>query len=359
MPNGSTQNGRKEVMDPYGKPQDWFSHIVIVRSDVKREYFPTFDAYDSELECVSRADAIKEEIEKLGIKATIIVADDQLTENLLLTHPDLCINFTDSIRGNMSACAGVPTIFDLLGIPYVGANTLCLSLNCNKFLTKTILEAWDIPTPQYQLMRDPKQPLDYHLRFPLICKLNEEHGGVGISERSVVTNEKEFRTHLSWLMNTYHQAVLVEEFIEGGEELTALALEKERLKVYLCKRVFHSIPGDFQILTYYAPDPYDPLSKPADPDITHEKYTDHSGRIRADVRQAFEVLRLDDYARFDIMLDKYGNHFIVDVNSNPSLGPNEPVAEVARVNGRSFQEVLITILRRNMLDRLEEPSVGS
>lgn len=340
--------------DQYGKPADWFSHIVIVRSDVQREYFPTDDAYDSELECVGRANVMKEEIEKLGIKATIVVANQDLSVQLLKLKPDLCINFTDSIRGNMSACAGIPTIFDLLGIPYVGASTLCLSLNCNKFLTKTILEAWDIPTPRYQLMREPKQTLDYHLRFPLICKLNEEHGGVGISERSIVTNEKEFKTHVSWLMNTYHQAVLVEEFIEDGQELTALAIEKENTKVYFCKRVFNTKPGPFQILTYYSRDPYDPSSKPTDPDITHEKYIDQAGKIRAHVRQAFGVLRLDDYARFDIMLDKYGNHFIIDVNSNASLGPSEPVAEVARVNGKSFQEVLIAILRRNMMDRNPE-----
>lgn len=335
----------------YGKPSDWFSHIVIVRSDVQREFFVAEDTFLSELECIQIAETVQAELQNIGIRTSIVVADDHLTEKLLALQPDLCFNFTDSIRGNMSACAGIPTIFDLLEIPYVGASTLSLSLNCNKFLTKTILEAWDIPTPQYQLMRDPRHRLDYDLRYPLICKLNEEHGGVGISGHSVVTNEKELRSQVSALIKTYQQAVLVEEYIEDGQELSALVLEQERLKVLFSKKNIATSADGRQLVVYFPSDSDSGSVHAADPILSYERYIDHAGRIRADVRKAFEVLRIDDIARMDIMLDKYGNHFIIDVNSNPALSPDGPAVQVAQVNGMSYRDLLISILRRNMMDK--------
>jgi D-alanine-D-alanine ligase len=334
--------------DDIGKPSDWFPHIAIVRSDVKREYFPTEDAYLSEQECIARAEVVKKEVENLGIVCDIVVADDFLSERLAALKPNLCINFTDSVRGHMPSCAGIPTTFDLLGIPYVGANTLCLSLNCNKYLTKTLLEAWELPTPQYQLFHKPTQEIDYELRYPLILKLNEEHGSVGISEKSVVTNEKELRAQLEYLISTYRQHVLAEEFIEDGRELTALALESDNLRVFISERVYEPITKRFKLVTFeFNYSEHFGLN----PQWEHRQFIDHGGHLRSDIRKAFEILKMDDIARFDVMLDKYGNHYIIDCNSNPSFGPEEAVASIAKVNGKTFQDVLVTILRRNMMDR--------
>src|SRR3989304_8001325 len=101
-----------------GNPADWYQHIAIVRSDVKRDYFPTKEAYIAEYECISRSQVVKKEIEKLGIKTSILTANNNLIENLEKIKPDLCINFTDSIRGNMPLCSVIPGIFDYLNIPY-------------------------------------------------------------------------------------------------------------------------------------------------------------------------------------------------------------------------------------------------
>ncbi len=337
-----------QISEPLGDPKEWFKHIVIVHTDVKPEYFPSQDAYMSELECIPRSQTVKAEIEKLGIQCTVITADSKLSDKLLELKPDLCINFTDTIRGYSAPAAGVPAIFEIHNIPYVGANTLCLSINNNKYLTKTLLEAWELPTPQYQLIRDLDQPLDYDLRFPLILKLNEEHGGVGISEKSVVTNETEFRTQLEFLMKTYKQHVLVEEFIEDPRELTGLVLESQRVNVYISERSYKQVKPGFKLLTFettYA------AELGGEDTIKHKQYIDKSGKIRDDIRKAFEILKMDDFGRFDIILDKYGNHFIVDSNANPSFGPQEAVANVSRANGHSFKEVLTRVLHRNWLDQ--------
>ena len=348
MPDTNFITGEEK---PAGNPKDWYKHIVIVRSDVKRDYFATQEAYLSEAECIKRSQQVANEIEKLGIRTSIEIADNDLTEKLIKLKPDLCINFTDSVRGSLSLAAIIPGIFDFLNIPYVGANNLSLALNSNKYLTKTLLEAWEIPTPQYQLFRNAEQEMEYELRFPLILKLNEEHGGVGISERSVVTNDNELRKQLNFLFRTYKQNVLAEEFIEEATELTGLVLESQRINVYISERQYESQTTRFKLLTFETT--YATEYGLADT-IRHKQFVDKPGQIRKDIKLAFDVLKMDDFGRFDILLDKYGNHFIIDCNANPSLGPDEAVANVARANGHSFKEILIRMLERNWLDQAQK-----
>lgn len=341
------------LLDPLqGKPKDWFSFITIVRSDVQRRYFATDEAYIAEQEVIARSESVKSFLEKFGIRVNIVVADEFLSENLRKDRPDLCINFVDTVHGSGPQCSGIPTIFDLLNIPYVGTGTLALSINSNKFLTKNLLEAWEIPTPQYQLIRSINQDLDYDLRFPLIVKLNEEHGSVGIAQNSVVTNEAELRERAKFLIDTYKQPVLVEEFIENGRELTAVVLEAKQTKVFLSERKFDAPPdAQFKLITFETKWATD-LGKeePVDylPFLTENKRL--INEIKQDVRKAFEILKMDDFGRFDIILDKYDNHYIVDCNTNPSLGPESSVARAAQANHQKFETILLNILQRNKLD---------
>ncbi|MFZ1721397.1 MAG: hypothetical protein WAU07_02725, partial [Microgenomates group bacterium] len=265
---------------------------------------------------------------------------------------DLCVNFVDTVRGSGALASGIPGIFELLQIPYVGADTLALSLNNNKFLTKTLLEAWELPTPQSQLFRAINQPLDKSLRFPLIVKLNEEHGSVGIDQASVVTNEKELRKRLEFIITTYKQPAIVEEFIENGREITGVVLEaKQTIKVFLSERAFETKAGDFKLLTFdtkWATDlgQEEPVEYVAFNEVSEAQIRE----IKDDLRKAFEILKMDDLGRFDLILDKYGNHYFIDSNANPSLGPESSVARAVQANGQKFSTVMRNILERNWRD---------
>ncbi len=329
-----------------------FSNVVIVRTDVQRAYFATEDAYIAEKECIVRSEQVAEQLTSLGVPTQIVIADKLLAENLLKIKPDLCINFVDTVRGSGALASGIPGIFELLQIPYVGADTLALSLNNNKFLTKTLLDAWDLPTPQSQLFRAINQPLDKSLRFPLIVKLNEEHGSVGIDQASVVTNEKELKKRLEFLIGTYQQPALVEEFIEGGREITGVVLEaKQTVKVFLSERSYEVKSGEFKLLTF---DTKWATDLGEEEPVEYVPFTDASEsqirEIKEDLRKAFEILRMDDLGRFDLIIDKYGNHYFIDSNANPSLGPESSVARAVQANGQKFSTVMRNILERNWRD---------
>src|SRR3989339_464291 len=49
--------------------------VVVAYSHVEREWFPTKDSYDAEIEVEDRAEEVVEEIEKLGVKAKLLKGD--------------------------------------------------------------------------------------------------------------------------------------------------------------------------------------------------------------------------------------------------------------------------------------------
>ena len=107
----------------------------------------------------------------------------------------------------------VPSVLDYLNIPYTGSDTFSLALALNKTLTKKILKAENIPTPNFQLFIKGDEALDANLKFPLIVKPNCEGSAKGINKTNVVNNPKDLFYKVKECIDIYRQEALVEEFI--------------------------------------------------------------------------------------------------------------------------------------------------
>ena len=53
--------------------------------------------------------------------------------------------------------------------------------------------------------------------FPLIVKLLHEGSSMGLSRTSIVEDETALRNQVDFIINTYHQPVLVQKFVLGRE----------------------------------------------------------------------------------------------------------------------------------------------
>ena len=53
--------------------------------------------------------------------------------------------------------------------------------------------------------------------------------------------------------------------------------------------------------------------------ITYEKY-ELNRKVKESLKEAFEILKMADYARFDLRVDESGRHYIIDCNANPAMG---------------------------------------
>lgn len=317
----------------------------IIYSEVKRKYFPTESQYITEKDALRDAEVIAGYLKKLKIKPLLYAGNTNLAYRLRRDQPDVVINIVGSVKGNEYLASTIPALLELLDIPYTGAGILGESLSYNKFLIKKLLQQNGIPVPHYQLFNNYNDPIDPTLRFPLISKLNEIHGAVEITRNAVSEGEKHLRDRLKFLIKTYDQPVLVEEFIVG-REITAILLEGLNKKVYLAEKIFTK-PNDKYIFATFE----DQWLEQKEDSFHYQKYTDSV--MREYVKKAFEITRMDDYGKFDIRLDSSGRYFFLDCNSNPAFGPKEidcAISTILDLHGLSFLDILKRLLLNTLRD---------
>lgn len=317
----------------------------IVYSDVKRHYFPTEVLYLTEKDAFHDAQIIAKYVKKIKINPLLYPGNAYLAEKLRRDRPDMVLNLVDSVKGSEYLSSTIPAVLELLELPYTGAGILGKSLDTNKFLIKKLLEQNGVPVPHYQLFNTYNDFLDPTLRFPLISKLNEIHGAVEITQQAVSESEKELRERLKFLIHTYDQPVLVEEFIVG-REMTAILLEGLNKKVYLAEKVFNK-PNVRYVFATFEDQWLDKNSQA----FHYQKYEDPL--LREYVKKAFEITRMGDYGKFDVRLDPSGRYFFIDCNCNPAFGPKEldcALSSILDLYGISFVDILKRLVQNTLRD---------
>jgi D-alanine-D-alanine ligase len=324
--------------------------IGLIHSDVKREYFATEVQYLTEKDAEKDAETIAQYLERLKIPTALYPANADLPARLRRDKPTMVFNLVDSVKGLEYLSSTVPALLELLEIPYTGAGILGKSLDTNKFLVKKLLQQNGVPTPAYQMFNTPSDPLDPTLRFPLISKLNEVHGAVEITKDAVSENERHLRSRLAFLIKTYNQPVLVEEFIVG-REFTPILLEGLNRKVYMAEKIFTKPEEKFIFATF------EDQWETGRPEAFHyQKIEDPV--LKEYVKKAFEITKMADYAKFDVRMDSSGRYYFIDTNCNPAFGPKE--LECAMATILDLYDIAFTdILKRLILNTLTTPTETS
>jgi D-alanine-D-alanine ligase-like ATP-grasp enzyme len=338
------QNNKSRA-DRNGAEYELPKKVGILYSDVRREYFPTDAQYITEKDAEQDARLIGEYLSLLGIAVHLYPGDANLPDRLCQDRPDLVINLVDSVKGEESLSCAIPGVLELLDLPYTGSDILGLSLDTNKFLIKKLLQQNGVPVPLYQLFNSPRDHLDPSLRFPLISKLNAIHGSVEITKDAVSETEKHLRKRLRYLIGTYKQPVLVEEFI-GGREITAILLEGMNKKVYMAEKAFVHPERKYVYLTFE-----EQWLMEGSASFHYTRYNDPI--LREYVKKAFEVTNMYDYGKFDVRLDQSGRYFFIDSNANPAFGPKEldmALSVILDMYGISFYEILKRLILNTVRD---------
>jgi D-alanine-D-alanine ligase len=170
----------------------------------------------AELDCPQTIETLRAAIAVKGYEVVLIEADEQAYDRLRTSGVDFVFNIAEGMRGEDRE-AQIPAMLEMLGIPYTGSGPLTLALCLHKGKTKEILSWHGIPTPAFQVMSQPHEPLANTLHFPLIVKLLHEGSSMGLSYASVVDTPQALAARIAYLIDTYDQPVLVEQFIDGRE----------------------------------------------------------------------------------------------------------------------------------------------
>lgn len=319
--------------------------VAVLYSDVKREYFATEEEFITEEGADIYAGDVANYIAKMGIEVTTIPGNDRLAESLRRYAPDMALNLVDSVRGQAALGSSIPGVLEVLHIPYTGAGTLGWALGTNKFVMYQLLQASGIPVPTHQLVTNPADAIDPELRYPLFPKLNYEHSSIGVDENSLCSNERELKAKLRDMFKKFNQPVLIDEFIPGIE-VTASVLDGVNTKVYAVRRKVGSRADDVVTFDKKWRDYLD---------LTYEKYEDP--RLKDYVKEAFEILKMSDYARIDVRVDASGRCYLIDPNANPFFGPPKEThatySLILDMYGISFESTLRRMFLNTLVDARE------
>lgn len=318
----------------------------------------------AELDSESTVQALTQALESEGHRVIPMEGDVSLFQKLQQTPIDIAFNICEGHFGE-SRESQVPALLDMLRIPYTGSGVLTLALTLDKAICKRVLLSHRLPTPAFQVLNSPDDPLHPSLRFPLFVKPSREGSGMGISGRSIVGDESALRQQLSWLIAEYQEPALVEEFISGREITVGLVgnwVPAEKAPVRWSadghgkSKYLHGlrvlppmevdlgpVPAEERgVYTHRVKDELWKLPRYLCPaPLPQEK----NKELQQLAVAAFQATGCLDMARIDFRMDESLNPYILEINPIPGLAPgySDLVLE-AEADGLSHSQLINSIL---------------
>jgi D-alanine-D-alanine ligase len=241
----------------------------------------------------------------------------------------------------------VACVFELLQIPYTGSSPQSLLLCGNKALTKKILTYHKIRVPGfYTFYRGKKIWLPKKLNCPIIVKPLTDEASMGLSQASVVDNEKDFVERVRFLQEKMDSDVIAEEYIDGREFYVSIIGSKKLRVLPIREMKFGKFPEDEpRIATYKAKWDYDYRKRWGIQNVFSSRLSEGlKENIENVCKRAYRALDMGNYARFDIRVDSDSRIFILEANANPSLDKDDELGMAAEKAGISYPELVKEIV---------------
>lgn len=240
------------------------------------------------------------------------------------------INFSEGLRGEDRE-AHMPSILELLGIPYLGGSPLNKSLVLHKAKAKEVFKANNIPTANFLVAQNHLIDVD-SLKFPVFMKPEHEGSSIGVGNYSKVENEKELRENLKYMLNEFKQPILIEEFLSGKEYSIGL-LGNELLPL---------IGKDYEGVANFQSGDIKRTSavKYISPAITNRSLENEMFSL---AQKSFKVTDCRDIARIDFRLHE-GKPYVLEINAPPGVSDGSSFWSSVVAKGYSRVEMIDKII---------------
>jgi len=294
------------------------------------------------------AHAVATALVELGHTATLVALGDDLFDfvtRLRQLAPEVVFNLCEGHWGDSRREMNVAALFELLGLPFTGASPLTLGLTQDKVRTKDLLARHQLPTPRYLLVkRGDHWPRTRQLGYPLIVKPRFEDASQGITNDSIVDNERALLRRIDYVHRTYHQGALVEEYIAGQEINAALIGNGETVVVLPLAEIRFDQDLPRPIVSFEAKWLEDSSAYRGTVAVCPAVLKKREEILIRDLAmRAGKLLECRDYARVDIRL-RDGIPYILEINANPDISPDAGLARSAKAAGISYPQLLGRIL---------------
>ncbi|MDM8000899.1 MAG: D-alanine--D-alanine ligase [Dehalococcoidia bacterium] len=313
---------KDKVLRPQGKPED------------------ALEEYDSQ----ETVDAIAAAIEAQSHSVIRLGGGREFLRNILAQEVDFVFNIAEGLGNYRSREAQVPSVLEMLDVPYSGSDPLCLALTLEKPLAKRLVSFAGVATPRWQVVSDAKQLQEAEWdKFPLPAFAKPAHEGSskGIRTTSRLETPEQIVRSAGELLEHYGQPVMVEEFI-NGEEVTVGLVGNSPPRIVGIMRVVPLKKADYFVYSLEVKRDWESL-------LTYECPAQLAPRVLQDIAdsslRAFEALGCRDFARMDFRISSDGTPYFLEVNPLPGLNPKSgDLPIMARKVGWNYEGLISAIL---------------
>jgi D-alanine-D-alanine ligase len=236
----------------------------------------------------------------------------------------------------------VPSLLELLDIPYTGSDPAALSVSLDKAVAKRMVRTHGILTPDYVVLNTGKERLPKELGFPMIVKPVAEGTSKGVTRKSIVRSEDELREAAREMIAKYRQPALAEQYV-AGREFTVGLLGERRPRVLPPMEIVFLDPSDPTPI--YSFDMKQDWSKEIRYEVPAKLTERELDRLEKAARETFAALGCRDVARIDFRMDADGRIFFIECNPLPGLTPGwSDLVLIAQAAGIEYRALIGEIL---------------
>ena len=298
--------------------------------------------WKTEYDVVSTLRTAGHDVRPLGVQEEI----KPVREAIEGFKPHVVFNLLEQFHHEPVYDQHIPSLLELMRIPYTGCNPRGLILARGKDLSKTLVHYRRIAVPAFAVFpmrRKVKRPA--RLALPLIVKSLSEDGSRGISQASIVDTDEKLAERVAFIHEQVGTAAIAEQYIEG-RELYVSVLGNNRLRVLpVWELKFGTMGGARRIATEkvkHDPDYQERVGIEDGP--AKNLAPELSARIQAIAKRIYRTLKLDGYARIDFRLSADGTPYFIEANPNPEIAKSQEFALAARHDGLDYADLLHRIL---------------
>jgi D-alanine-D-alanine ligase len=246
------------------------------------------------------------------------------------------------LHGKPGEDGGIQGFLDTLGIPYTGSGVMASALAMDKPRSKLIFREFGLPTPEFgvALTYSEAQEVAKTLTYPLAVKPASEGSSIGVT-RVGSPNE---------LLAAFDKAVIygpviIEEWLDGKDFFVTILGEQAlpSIQVEITKGFY-----DYQAkylsdeTQYFCPAPIGPELEKIAREISYA---------------AFKAVGGESWGRIDLVQDKQGKFWLLEVNTQPGMTSHSLVPMSAKAVGLSYEDIVMVIMG-HMRDKQLASQVG-
>lgn len=272
-------------------------------------------------------------LQSTGVNAQKVDVNKDIAALLLKEKFDRAFNILHGPGGEDGVIQG---LLEVIGLPYTGSGVKASAIAMDKIVSKRIWRSAGLPTPEFMRLTETSDWNDVvkTLGLPLIVKPVSEGSSIGMT-----LVEYEADLPAAW-QTAQQQAneVFAEKWI-AGEEYTAAILGDRVLPA-----IRLSTPHRF----------YDYEAKYEAEDTQYLCPCGLSAVEEAELAElsltAFQMIGASGWGRVDLMRDREGGFWLIEVNTIPGMTSHSLVPKAAKQAGIDFQGLVQRVLATSLTE---------